>query len=43
MHCYALGPKDSLVTVRMSPAEIEGTSYGKELERREKLQMSLEK
>lgn len=37
-----LGPKDSLVTVRMLPAELEGTPYGKELERRVKLQMSLE-
>ncbi|MEA2260475.1 MAG: hypothetical protein QOH35_43 [Acidobacteriaceae bacterium] len=38
-----LGPKDSLITVQMSPVELEGTPYGKELERREKLQMSLEK
>ncbi len=38
-----LGPRDSLVVVQMTPAELQGTPYGKELERREKLQMSLEK
>ena len=38
-----LGPRDSLVVVQMPPAELQGTLYGKELERREKLQMSLEK
>ncbi len=38
-----LGPRDSLVVVQMTPAELQGTPYGKELERRQKLQMSLEK
>jgi hypothetical protein len=38
-----LGPRDSLVTIQMTPAELEGTPYGRELERRAKLQMSLEK
>lgn len=38
-----LGPRNSLVVVHMTPTELQGTAYGKELERREKLQMSLEK
>ena len=38
-----LGPPTSLSTVPMSPSELVGTSYGAELERRQKLQMSLEK
>ena len=38
-----LGPRDSLVTVQMTPAELQGTPYGRELERRIKLQMSLGK
>lgn len=38
-----LGPLNSLVTIRMPPAELEGTPYGKELERRTKMQMALEK
>jgi hypothetical protein len=38
-----LGPRDSLVVVQMTPAELQGTPYGKELERRQRLQMSLEK
>jgi hypothetical protein len=38
-----LGPRDSLVVVQMTPAELQGTRYGEELQRREKLQMSLEK
>jgi hypothetical protein len=38
-----LGPPTSLETVQMSPSELVGTSYGKEIERREKLQMALEK
>jgi hypothetical protein len=38
-----LGPRDSLAVVQMTPAELQGTPYGNEIERREKLQMSLEK
>jgi hypothetical protein len=38
-----LGPRNSLVTVQMSPAELEGTPYGKEIERRKNIQMTLEK
>jgi hypothetical protein len=38
-----LGPRNSLVTVRMSRAEFESKPYGKELERRKTIQMTLEK
>jgi hypothetical protein len=38
-----LGPPSSLSTVQMSPSEIEGTPYGKELERREAIQLTLER
>jgi len=38
-----LGPRNSLVTVQMSPAELEGTPYGKEIERGKDIQMKLEK
>jgi hypothetical protein len=38
-----LGPLASLETVQMSPSELAGTPYGKEIERRERLQMALEK
>ena len=38
-----LGPPASLETVQMSPSELHGTSYGNEIERRQKLQMALEK
>ena len=37
-----LGPPASLTPVRMPPTELEGTPYGAELARRQKLQMSLE-
>jgi hypothetical protein len=37
-----LGPRDSLSSVEMSPAELAGTPYAKEIARREKLQMELE-
>lgn len=37
-----VGPRDSLVTVGMTPAELEGTPYGKEIARRMKLQMAAE-
>lgn len=37
-----LGPRDSLTTLAMAPSELEGTPYGKEIARREKLQMDLE-
>jgi hypothetical protein len=37
-----IGPRDSLVTVGMTSAELEGTSYGKEIARRMKLQMAAE-
>jgi hypothetical protein len=30
-----LGPRDSLITVSMTRAQLEGTAYGKEIERRE--------
>jgi len=38
-----LGPPTSLSTVEMPQSELAGTPYGTELERRQKLQMSLEK
>jgi hypothetical protein len=38
-----LGPPASLETVPMSPSELTGTPYGMEIERREKLQMALER
>jgi hypothetical protein len=38
-----LGPPTSLETVQMSPSELASTPYGKEIERREKLQMALER
>lgn len=38
-----LGPLASLETVQMSPSELAGTPYGREIERRERLQMALEK
>jgi hypothetical protein len=38
-----LGPPTRLSTVEMRPSELAGTPYGIELERRQKLQMSLEK
>jgi hypothetical protein len=37
-----LGQRDSLSSVEMSPAELADTPYGKEIGRREKLQMELE-
>jgi hypothetical protein len=37
-----LGPRDSLVTVGMTQAELEGTPYGQETDRRMKLQMAAE-
>lgn len=36
------GPPSALTTVQMSPTELNGTPYGAELERRQRLQMSLE-
>ena len=38
-----LGPHDALTTVATPRSELEGTSYGKELERRIALQMALER
>ena len=38
-----LGPRNSLVTVQIPPAELEGTPYGKELGRRARIQMTLER
>jgi hypothetical protein len=37
-----LGPRDRLSSVKMSPEELADTPYGKEIARREKLQMALE-
>jgi hypothetical protein len=37
-----LGPTASLTTVQMTPSELAGTPYGKEIERRKKLQTALE-
>ncbi len=37
-----LGPSASLETIQMPPSDLAGTSYGNEIERRTKLQMSLE-
>ena len=38
-----LGPANSLVTVPMPQSELEGTPYGREIQRRLNLQMSLER
>jgi hypothetical protein len=38
-----LGPPESLSTIQMPASELAGTAYGAELQRRQKLQMSLEK
>jgi hypothetical protein len=38
-----LGPPESLSTVQAPASELDGTDYGVEVERRQKLQMSLEK
>ena len=38
-----LGPRDNLIVIPMTPAELRGTPYGDEIERRKRLQMSLEK
>jgi hypothetical protein len=38
-----LGPPESLSTIQVPASELAGTAYGAELERRQKLQMSLEK
>ena len=38
-----LGPPETLSTIQMPASELTGTPYEAELERRQKLQMSLEK
>jgi hypothetical protein len=38
-----LGPRDTLITEAVSPSEFRGTDYGRELDRRRQIQMSLEK
>jgi hypothetical protein len=37
-----LGPRDSLISVSMTRAQLEGTAYGKEIERRLKIEMILQ-
>jgi hypothetical protein len=37
-----LGPRDALISVSMTRAQLEGTAYGKEIERRRKIEMTLQ-